>query len=406
MDFLDPVTFVSTLRLSHTISPVLKLLSSGLTSLFLPPTLRLKPKTQSLLKKINSIDWVGCFLLVASSISFLIAVSWGGIQFEWSAPQTLVPLFLGAAGISAFVIWEQLGTSQPVLPIRIFCNRTSATVLWHSMVTGLTIWSGLYYLPVYFQGVKGYSPLGSAVALFPLTLTLPPFAVLFGILIKKTGQYRKFLWLGWLLATLGAGLFILLDLDTSRAQWTFNTMFAGIGLGILLPVLRVAVQASSSNEDMAFAASLVMTTRVLGMSLAIGVCGIIFQNVFRLKVQGPAFSNRADALSKDALGVVNLIQQLSDADPDKVVLRRALGDSIRFVWVFLAAMSGFSLFTSFFTRELSLHRNLETDQGVEHGAAFEMAIEPKLTADWIVTECRLAAIASKEANNEQKEFDC
>jgi ABC-type bacteriocin/lantibiotic exporter with double-glycine peptidase domain len=114
--------------------------NSAVASLIiLPISLRLRPKKGSIVEKIEEVDWIGCFLLMTSATSVLIAISWGGLMFPWSSYHTLVPLILGLAGLAAFVVWEQHFTKQSLVPMSIFANRTAATVYWQSLITGLNM---------------------------------------------------------------------------------------------------------------------------------------------------------------------------------------------------------------------------------------------------------------------------
>lgn len=90
----------------------------------------------------------------------------------------------------------------------------------------------IFFLILYYQGVKFYTPVISAVAGLPESLTVTPAAVVVGVLAGKTGQYRWALWGGWLLATLGAGLLLLLKPETTVVQW----IFLNIPLGLVWPI--------------------------------------------------------------------------------------------------------------------------------------------------------------------------
>jgi hypothetical protein len=306
---------------------------------------------------------------MTSATATLIAISWGGLMFAWSSYHTLVPLILGVAGLAVFVVWEQYFAKRPIIPMRIFNNRTAATVYWQSLICGLSIWACVYYLPLYFQAVKEYSTIISGVAILPSLLSGAPAAALTGFTLKKLGSYRKILWVGWSMAVLGAGIMILLDVDTTIPQWIFTTCVGAIGVGILMPVMRIAIQASAEDEDMAHAAAMVMTFRTLGMTSSLAILGAIFQNVFEHKLKASTFSGQTGGLAQNVLGVVETIKQLPNDSHDKQVLRQVFADSLKMIWVTLTALNGVALISSFFTEELSLDRLLNTEQGVDRGTS-------------------------------------
>jgi hypothetical protein len=109
----------------------------------------------------------------------------------------------------------------------------------------------LYYLPLYYEAVKGLSPTKAGIALFPETLSVAPACIIMGLLVSYTGRYRTGIWTGWLLTTLGTGLLCLLDVSTNTVEWIILNLVGGFGIGILFSAMSFAIQASASasGED-------------------------------------------------------------------------------------------------------------------------------------------------------------
>lgn len=333
--------------------------------LVLPLSLRLQPRKGALLDKIMDIDWIGCLLLLGSATSTLIAISWGGISFAWGSTQTLVPLLVGINGLATFVAWEIYLAKRPIIPMTIFNNRTSATIYWQSLVSGFNMFACVYYLPIYFEAVKGFPPILAGVTILPCLLSVAIAAAATGFAVKKIGAYRRILWIGWAITILGAGVMLLLGVDTTTSQWVFINLVGGTGIGMLLPVMRLAVQASASDGDMAIAAAMVMTMRTLGMSLSIAIMGIIFQNVFQQKLDSAGLVGLENASSQNVLEFVQIIKQLPANSAEKQALTKMFADSLKMIWVTLLVFNGVTLVLSFLTQELSLERVLNTEQGVQ-----------------------------------------
>lgn len=95
-------------------------------------------------------------------------------------------------------------------------------------------------MPLYYQAVKGQSPILSAVDLFPATFTVAPAAIIVGATITKLGVYRWAIWSGWLLTVIGMALRVLLRVHTSVPAWVFINLVSGVGLGMLYPSLTFA----------------------------------------------------------------------------------------------------------------------------------------------------------------------
>lgn len=147
--------------------------------------LRLHLRERSLTTKLREIDYIGSTLFISSTTGFLIAVSWGGVQYSWSSWHTLVPLILGAAGFGLFCLYETKTPLPTVLPLELFRNVSTSIVYLGTVIHGIVLWSMVYYLPQYFQSVKEYDAIIAGVAALPQTLTVVPCAMFVGVLARR-----------------------------------------------------------------------------------------------------------------------------------------------------------------------------------------------------------------------------
>ena len=223
----------------------------------------------------------------------------------------------------------------------------------------------LYYLPLYYEAVKGYSPVISGLAVFPQTLTVAPSALIVGIIISVTGSYRLLLWIGWALTTLGTGLMYLLDVHTSIPAWIFLNLTSGLGLGFLYPAMAIAIQASVQNEDIAFAVAAYSFFRSFGSAFGVAIGGNIFQNVIKKKLLAyPLLAPYAEAYSKDSPTLVQIIKGMDGHLDEKAQLIQAFADSLKVIWLLGCGVSGFALITSLVIKDYSLDVVLKTQQGL------------------------------------------
>jgi len=217
---------------------------------------------------------------------------------------------------------------------------------------------------LYYQAILFYSPITSAVATLPETLTVAPSGMVVGIVTAITGRYRWALWSGWVITTLGAGLLYLLDAQTSVAQWIFLNIPVGIGTGMLFPGLALSIQASCAPLLNAEAAAFFSFARTFGQSIGVAVSGVLFQNVFKTKLEDlPAFADKALELSRDATIVVGVIKGM-DPSQMKDDLIGAYNDSLKVVWIMLTALAGVSMLLGFTVKSFSLQREHVTKQGL------------------------------------------
>jgi MFS family permease len=335
--------------------------------IMVPLFLKLNFLPSSMSSKLRRVDWLGSIIFIGSMTSFLIPLTWGGVVYSWSSWRTLVPLLIGAAGLAGFCLYEKYLAAEPVIRLAIFANRTANIAYFNTVIHGLVLWCLLYYQPLYFEAVQGYSPIVSGVALFPATFTVAPSAVAVGFLITKTGRYRWSIWLGWTLTTLGAGILHLLDVNTTIPQWVFIDLISGLGLGILFPSLQFQLQAASSNSHLAFAVAMFSFFRSFGQALGVAIGGVIFQNqMAKNLMEYPQFAATANELARDAASLVQIIRDTHDG-PDKLALRSAYAESLKTVYIVLTCLSGFALVLSAAIKGYDLNRGLETEQFLKTG---------------------------------------
>ena len=330
-----------------------------------PTFMKLNLIPGSIAQKLRRVDWLGNIIFIAATTSFLIPITWGGVQYPWDSWHTLVPLFVGFAGLVGFTIYEKYVAVEPTIRLDMLGHYNMAYSLFAGFINNLTVYGALYFLPLYFEAVRGYNPILSGVALFPATFTVAPVSVLSGIIITKTGDFRGCTWLGWIATTLGCGVMILLDVETSTVQWVFLCLCTGIGLGFLYTSLALVNQAASDDSNMAFAISLFIFFRILGQCIGVAICGVIFQNQMETRLLAiPSLASQAGEYSKDASSTVLMIQSLPSND-SKRLLVQAYAKSLKIVWAVMCALSGVAMLGSIFLRKGNLDRALNTEQALK-----------------------------------------
>ena len=329
--------------------------------------LKLNKVPGSIVQKMKRVDWIGNVIFIAASTSFLVPLTWGGVQYPWDSWRTLVPLLLGVAGIAGFCVYEKRFAVEPTIRLDLLANYNMAYSLFAALINALIVYGALYFLPLYFEAVRGYNPILSGVALFPATFTVAPVSIISGVIITKTGDFHVVTWVGWIATTLGCGVMVLLDVDTTTPQWIFLCLCTGVGLGFLYTSLAFVNQSASDDREMAFAISLFIFARALGQCIGVAICGVIFQNQMKTRLLAiPTLAGQAEEYSKDASSLVQTIKFLPDGE-SKFGLIKAYADSLKIVWAIMCALSGVAMVGSFFMRTKSLDRTHNTEQGLKDG---------------------------------------
>jgi MFS family permease len=289
-------------------------------------------------------------------------------MFPWTHWKTIMPMVVGIFGLCMFVVWSTYVPNEPILRGSMFKAPTALVSYFGTIVHGMFLWSALYYMPLYFEGAKGFSPINAGIGLFPWTFTTGPAAVIVGIIVAKTGRYRWAIWSGWALTSTGIGLMMLFKAQTKTLEWVLLSLISGLGLGILYPAMSFAIQASASNRDLPFAAALYSFFRNFGQMLGVAVGGAIFQNKIKANLLTyPDLVDKAAEYSKDASALVEVIKAYPPSlNPVKQEIITAYVDSLRMVWLIMCILATAALILAVaFTKGITLERELETDQGFQ-----------------------------------------
>ncbi|KAJ0115846.1 hypothetical protein J7T55_004015 [Diaporthe amygdali] len=317
-----------------------------------------------IVSKLKRFDWLGSVLFTVSSTGFLFGLTTGGVMYDWSSWRVLLPLIIGPFGLVAFAYWEFRFASEPIIHKGVFNNRDMIVSYVMTVFHGMILWSVLYFLILYYQGVKFFSPVISAVAALPETLTVAPAGLVVGIIAGKTGHYRWSLWAGWTLTTLGAGLLLLLKPGTSTVAWIFLNIPIGLGTGMLFPAMALSIQAASEPGLNGEAAAFFSFMRTFGQAVGVAVSGVIFQNVFRRKLlELPDFAGVADQYSRDATIVVEIIKAM-DPGHQRSELVDAYNSALQGIYVSMIAFAGFCMVLSVSVKGYTLQQEHVTKQAL------------------------------------------
>ncbi|KAJ5703031.1 major facilitator superfamily transporter [Penicillium malachiteum] len=222
--------------------------------LFLLP---LKPVMGGWRSKVRQIDWIGAFLSTIGIVFLLIPISSGGDTWPWMSPLIIALLTLGVISIASFILVEGFRARLPIMPLALFKERSLTIMLFTGALHDYAWQSTQYFVPLFFQEVRGYSPLESAI------LTLP-YVLAQSLAVLRTGL---FLW------SCGAGLRVLFGRDTHTAVYAVVLAIEGAGVGYTHQPVEglVAVQALARAEDRAVATSTRNLLRSLGSVFGIAI---------------------------------------------------------------------------------------------------------------------------------------
>ncbi|MCJ1404090.1 hypothetical protein MMC11_007315 [Xylographa trunciseda] len=235
--------------------------------------------------KILKLDPAGACFLISAFVCLLLALQWAGITYAWSNAHVWGCLLGFALLLSAFLILQVYRKDEASIPLRLASQRTvaasSSFLLFISMIVGLLI----YYLPFYFQAVLGTDAHESGIRNLPFLVTMLFSPMLSGGLITMFGFYVPFMWLGAILATVGSGLLLTLQVDSTASVLAGYQFLTGFGLGLCTQISFNAVQYILPRDQMIMGSALVSFCNSLGPILGITIGQAIFANSFVKQLQ-------------------------------------------------------------------------------------------------------------------------
>lgn len=265
--------------------------------------LPLKRVTGSYKLKLKQVDWLGSFLTLAWAVLVLVALSWAGTQYSWSSGAVLAPLLIGIALLGVFLFVELKAVKLPLIPLYIFRDKTVSAAMAITFLSGIGFYCTLYYLPQYFQQVRGASAIRSGVLILPLTCVQTVCVFIAGFLTSKTGDYWWSLTIGFVCWSVGLGLMTTINSHTPDAHLIGYQIVLGVGAGQTFQTSLVAIQAAVERKDMATATGTRNFLRMLGGTIGLAACGTLVNNLAGKEMGKRGYEQAfVDEILKDPVG--------------------------------------------------------------------------------------------------------
>ncbi|MFG6194127.1 MDR family MFS transporter [Nonomuraea sp. JJY05] len=305
------------------------------------------------IKRSTSIDIWGATTITASASALMLLLTLGGVEFEWNSVWTYLLAALSLLMLALAVLSERTARN-PILPPRLFRNRTFVLTGLASLFVGMAMFGAMIYLPQYLQIVKGLSPTESGLMTLPMVVALFLAGVISGKIVTQTGRWKIFPVVG--LLVVAVGLFLLSRLHVDSSEWLigFDVAVLGTGLGLSMQMLILAAQNGSELRDMASTTSGVSFFRSLGGAVGVAAFGAILTN--RLKDEIADMLRAAHIVlpggSNVKLGSPSAIQQLPA--PIKNIVLEAFTRGLETVFMVGVPIALLGFVATIFLKELPL----------------------------------------------------
>jgi EmrB/QacA subfamily drug resistance transporter len=223
-------------------------------------------------RRAHKIDYLGAVLLAAALSALILFTSLGGTTYAWSSPE-MIGLAVIAAVLLPLFVWVESRAPEAILPLSLFRNHTFTVTSVVGFIVGFALFGAVTYLPLYLQVTKGSSPTRSGLQLTPLMAGVLVTSIASGQLISRFGRYRG-------TAVMTVAMFLLSQLQAGTPTWVAMVfaLILGLGLGMVMQVLVLAVQNGVDFSVMGVATSGSTLFRQVGGSIGVALFGAIFAN--------------------------------------------------------------------------------------------------------------------------------
>ncbi|MEV4044788.1 EmrB/QacA subfamily drug resistance transporter [Streptomyces sp. SAI-163] len=321
------------------------------------------------LKRKVKVDWAGAFFVTAAVCLLLVWVTFADDKYSWMSWQTGA-MVGGAIVLTLLFLLVESKASEPIIPLRLFRNRTITLASLASLFVGIAMFAGTVYFSQYFQLARDKSPTMSGVMTIPMIGGLFISSTVSGQIITKTGKWKGWLLAGGVLLTAGLGLLGTMRYDTP--YWHIGIFMAlmGLGVGMMMQNLVLCTQNQVDPSDLGAASSTVTFFRSLGGAVGVSVLGSVM-------------STRISHYASDTIGSLSPQEQAaaakasgSGAIPDMDLLppgirewlESAYGHGIADIFLIVAPIALLAFLVTLFIKEVPLRTKGALAQASEASA--------------------------------------
>ncbi|THC48226.1 MFS transporter [Streptomyces cellulosae] len=323
-----------------------------------------------LVKREVKVDWAGAFFVTAAVSLLLLWVTFADDKYDWMSWQTGA-MVGGAVLLTLIFLLVESKASEPIIPLRLFRNRTIALASLASLFVGIAMFAGTVYFSQYFQLARDKSPTMSGVMTIPMIGGLFISSTVSGIIITKTGRWKAWLLTGGVLLTAGLGLLSTMRYDTPYWHIAVFMALMGLGVGMMMQNLVLCTQNQVAPSDLGAASSVVTFFRSLGGAVGVSVLGSVM-------------SSRISHYAADTIGTLSPQEQAAAAKasgsgtiPDmdllppgiRTWLESAYGHGIADIFLYVAPIALLGFLVTIFIKEVPLRTTGALAQAAQEQAA-------------------------------------
>ena len=318
-------------------------------------------------RKNVKIDYLGATLIAAGVSVLLIWISFVDDSFAWASWQTGA-MVGGSVLLLALAVWVEARAAEPVVPLHIVRERTTALAILGSLAVGMAMFGGAVFLGQYFQIGRGYSPTEAGLLTIPMMVGVLISSIVAGRMITATGKIKPYIVFGAVVLVVGFAMLGTIDHETSLVFVGLAMFIVGVGVGMTMQNLVLAVQNTVALKDIGAASASVAFFRSLGGTIGVSVLGAVLARRVSDRITHDLAAAGIPTTGGGGGSTLNL-----DALPEPVqqIVRAAYGDATGHIFLISAAIAVVGIVAALLLRPVTLRSSLDlpdTGRSVAVGA--------------------------------------
>ena len=329
-------------------------------------------------KRDHKIDYLGAILLVTGVSALLVGISVYGPERGWTDSNTIIAFVIFLLFAIAFLMVERQ-VQEPILPLSLFKNHTFSLTSALGAVIGAGMFGAIVMLPLYLQVVKENSATEAGLKLIPFMLGIVSMSIFSGKQISKHGHYKRFPIMGLAIMSIGLGLMSTLDRATPFWQLAIFAILIGMGLGLSMQTIVIALQNAVKPQELGIATSSNTFFRSIGSTIGVALFGAIYANrlatympqeIAKLAESNPAAMvgatpEKIESIRNNTSVITTFSPELRDS------IYNAFVHSFHIVFISALPLTLLGLVLAFFLRETPLRTNNPEFKKAQEEAAGE-----------------------------------
>jgi hypothetical protein len=258
-------------------------------------------------EKVNRLDPIGTVIFVPCIVCIILALQWGGVVYPWDSARIIALLVVFGLLLLTWLAVQAWKKENATVPPRIFFRRSIAAGFTYAMLVSGSLLVLVYYMPIWFQAIKGDSPIKSGISTLPSVLGMVVSSLITGVFTQKIGYYVPTMITGPMIASIGAGLLTTLKPTTGHPEWIGYQFIYGFGIGMGIQQGMLAAQAVLPGPDVSIGIALMFFGQQLGGSIWLAVAQNVFLHQLTKGLAGIAGLNSEEIVNTGVTELRNIV---------------------------------------------------------------------------------------------------